>query len=123
MRTFLSALILAFCFAAPVFCQKVTHPTGHNELVIRNATLLTVTHGRIENGSVYVKDGKIVAFGTLNPAEIWGVAAQLGSLDVGKTVADGDPLDVRTDVNRVFIAGHEVPLESPQTHLRDAYMK
>ena len=33
---------------------------------------------------------------TLNPAEIWGVADQLGSLDVGKTanvvVADGDPL-------------------------------
>ena len=32
---------------------------------------------------------------TLNPAEIWGVADQLGSLDVGKTanvvVADGDP--------------------------------
>ena len=36
---------------------------------------------------------------TLNPAEIWGVADQLGSLDVGKTanvvVADGDPLDVK----------------------------
>ena len=41
---------------------------------------------------------------TLNPAEIWGVADQLGSLDVGKTanvvVADGDPLDVKTDVKR-----------------------
>ncbi|HXE91844.1 MAG TPA: amidohydrolase family protein [Terriglobales bacterium] len=64
---------------------------------------------------------------TLNPAEIWGVAAQLGSLDVGKTanvvVADGDPLDVRTDVKRVFIAGREVPLTSRQTALRDAYMK
>ena len=63
MRTFLSALILALCFAAPAFCQEVTHPTGHNEVVIRNAMLLTVTHGRIENGSVYVKDGKIVALG------------------------------------------------------------
>jgi imidazolonepropionase-like amidohydrolase len=51
----------------------------------------------------------------------------LGSLDAGKVanvvVADGDPLDVRTDVKRVFIAGREVPLTSRQTALRDAYMK
>ena len=64
---------------------------------------------------------------TLNPAEIWGVSDQLGSLDVGKSanvvVADGDPLEVRTDVKRVFIAGQEVPMESRQTRLRDEYMK
>ncbi len=46
---------------------------------------------------------------TLNAAEIWGVADQLGSLDPGKTanvvVANGDPLDVKTDVKHVFIAG------------------
>jgi imidazolonepropionase-like amidohydrolase len=62
---------------------------------------------------------------TLNPAEIWGVADQLGSLDVGKmanvVVANGDPLDVRTDVKHVFIAGEEVPLVSRQTELRDMY--
>ncbi len=64
---------------------------------------------------------------TLNPAEIWGVADQLGSLDVGKTanvvVADGDPLDVRSDVKRVFIEGHDVPMTSRQTELRDRYSK
>jgi len=62
---------------------------------------------------------------TLNPAEIWGVADQLGSLDVGKTanvvVADGDPLDVKSDVKRVFIEGREVPMTSRQTELRDRY--
>ena len=62
---------------------------------------------------------------TLNPAEIWGVADQLGSLDVGKTanvvVADGDPLDVKTDVKRVFINGQEVPMTNRQTELRDRY--
>jgi imidazolonepropionase-like amidohydrolase len=62
---------------------------------------------------------------TLNPAEIWGVADQLGSLDVGKTanvvVADGDPLDVKSDVKRVFIDGREVPMTSRQTELRDWY--
>ena len=62
---------------------------------------------------------------TLSPAEIWGVADQLGSLDIGKTanvvVADGDPLDVKSDVKRVFIAGREVPMTSRQTELRDRY--
>lgn len=64
---------------------------------------------------------------TLNAAEIWGVAQQLGSLDVGKTanvaVANGDPLDVKTDVKRVFIAGREVPMSDRQVRLRDEYSK
>ncbi len=62
---------------------------------------------------------------TLNPAEIWGVADQYGSLEPGKVanvvVANGDPLDVRTDVKRVFIAGREIPMTSRQTRLRDEY--
>jgi imidazolonepropionase-like amidohydrolase len=64
---------------------------------------------------------------TLNPAEIWGVADKLGSLDTGKlanvVVANGDPLDVKTDVKRVFVQGAEVPMSSRQTRLRDEYMK
>jgi imidazolonepropionase-like amidohydrolase len=64
---------------------------------------------------------------TINPAEIWGIADQYGSLDVGKVanvvIANGDPLDVKTDVKQVFIAGREIPMVSRQTQLRDAYMK
>jgi len=63
---------------------------------------------------------------TLNPAEIWGVSDQLGSLDVGKmanvVVANGDPLDVRTDVKMVFIQGRETSMRTRQTDLRDQYM-
>src|SRR5205807_10045629 len=62
---------------------------------------------------------------TLNPAEIWGVADKLGSLDVGKlanvVVASGDPLDVKTDVKQVFINGESIPMVSHQTRLRDQY--
>ena len=62
---------------------------------------------------------------TLNPAEIWGVADQLGSLDVGKTanvvVANGDPLDVKTDVKQVYIQGRAIAMTSRQTRLRDQY--
>jgi imidazolonepropionase-like amidohydrolase len=81
--------------------------------------------------------GYAVAFGlpydeaikalTINPAEIWGIADQYGSLDVGKVanvvIANGDPLDVKTDVKQVFIAGREIPMTSRQTQLRDAYTK
>lgn len=38
-------------------------PAAHNEILIKNAVLLTVTHGTVQNGSVYIKDGKIAAFG------------------------------------------------------------
>ncbi|HEU5415602.1 MAG TPA: amidohydrolase family protein [Candidatus Angelobacter sp.] len=64
---------------------------------------------------------------TLNPAQMWGVDKDLGSLDVGKVgnvvVANGDPLDVKTDVKHVFIDGAEIPLVSRQTELRDQYWK
>lgn len=64
---------------------------------------------------------------TINPAEIWGVADRFGSLDAGKVanvvVANGDPLDVKTDVKRVFIAGRETSMQTKQTRLRDEYSK
>ena len=64
---------------------------------------------------------------TLNAAEVWGVADQLGSLDVGKTanvvMANGDPLDVKTDVKQVFIQGRAVPMTDRQVRLRDEYSR
>jgi imidazolonepropionase-like amidohydrolase len=58
---------------------------------------------------------------TIYPAEIWGVADRLGSLEVGKAanviVTDGDPLEIRTIVSRVFIAGEEIPMDSRHTLL------
>jgi imidazolonepropionase-like amidohydrolase len=64
---------------------------------------------------------------TINPAQMWGVDKDLGSLEVGKmgnvVVANGDPLDVKTDVKHVFIQGQEIPLVSKQTELRDQYWR
>lgn len=57
---------------------------------------------------------------TLYPAEIWGVADKLGSIEKGKwadlIVTDGDPLETRTQVRRVFIRGREA--DSGNRHLR-----
>jgi imidazolonepropionase-like amidohydrolase len=37
--------------------------TVHHDVVIKNAIVMTVTHGNIANGSIYIKDGKIAAVG------------------------------------------------------------
>ena len=36
---------------------------AHNEVLIKNAVVMTATHGNITGGSVYIKDGKIAAVG------------------------------------------------------------
>lgn len=63
---------------------------------------------------------------TLNPARIFGVDKQLGTLEPGKTadvvVWSGDPFDLRQAPTNVLIAGKEVKLESRQTKLRDRYL-
>ena len=62
---------------------------------------------------------------TLYPAQMLGLAEKFGSLEVGKEaslfVADGDILDIRTHVIRMWIAGQEVSLESRHTRLYEKY--
>jgi imidazolonepropionase-like amidohydrolase len=38
-------------------------PAAHPDVVIKDAIVMTVTHGNIKNGSIYIKDGKIAAVG------------------------------------------------------------
>lgn len=63
---------------------------------------------------------------TLYAAQIWGVADRLGSLEAGKEasliVTDGDPLEIRTNVKRVFIAGEEIPMDSRHTLLYEKFL-
>jgi imidazolonepropionase-like amidohydrolase len=62
---------------------------------------------------------------TLYPAELLGVADQLGSIEPGKQatllVCDGDLFDIRSNVKRMWIAGKEVSLESRHTRLYEKY--
>jgi imidazolonepropionase-like amidohydrolase len=62
---------------------------------------------------------------TINPATIFRVAGSSGSLEVGKdadvVVWSGDPLEVTTAAERVFIRGRDIPMVSRQTLLRDRY--
>jgi imidazolonepropionase-like amidohydrolase len=58
---------------------------------------------------------------TLSPAEIFGVADRMGSLEVGKDanlfLATGDVMDHRTEVTHVFIDGVAQSLETRHTRL------
>jgi len=64
---------------------------------------------------------------TINPAEIFGVADQLGSLEEGKVanlfVSTGDPFETKTQIEHLFIAGWKVPIESRQTLLYDEFLE
>ena len=64
---------------------------------------------------------------TLAPAEILGVDDRLGSIDVGKSaslvLADGDLLEIRTQILGEWIDGVEVDLSSRHTRLRDRWSR
>lgn len=63
---------------------------------------------------------------TIIPAEIFGVADKLGSLEKGKNatlfVTDGDPFETKTQVKYLFIDGWMIPLESRHTKLYDEFL-
>ena len=64
---------------------------------------------------------------TLSPAEIYGVADSVGSIEVGKAadivIWPADPLELTTYADQVFIDGIAISMESRQTMLRDRYLQ
>jgi len=63
---------------------------------------------------------------TIVPAEIFGVADQLGSLEVGKSatlfVSTGDPFETKTKVKYLFINGWQVAIDSRHIQLYDEFL-
>ncbi len=64
---------------------------------------------------------------TIAPAQMFGVADKLGSIEVGKIanvfVCDGDPFETKTNISDVFIEGWQMPMVSRQTQLYDEFLK
>jgi len=62
---------------------------------------------------------------TLEPARVWGVAERVGSLEPGKdadvVVWSGDPFELTTNVERVFINGAEMSRDTRQKQLLERY--
>ncbi len=64
---------------------------------------------------------------TIVPAQIFGVADKLGSLENGKManvlVTTGDPFETKTEIRHVFIDGYLIPMESRQTRLYEEFLQ
>jgi imidazolonepropionase-like amidohydrolase len=62
---------------------------------------------------------------TSAPARVWGIADRTGSLEMGKdadvVVWSGDPFELTTAAEHVFIRGREMPKETRQTELLKKY--
>jgi imidazolonepropionase-like amidohydrolase len=62
---------------------------------------------------------------TIYPAQIFGIDDKIGSLEKGKianiVLADGDILEMSTNIKHVFIEGKEADLSSVYTELLDKY--
>ena len=64
---------------------------------------------------------------TLSPAQIFGVADRVGSLEPGKDatliVSTGDPLEIRSNVVLEFIQGKKIDLSSRHTRSYEKYLE
>jgi imidazolonepropionase-like amidohydrolase len=58
-RLALHSVYLTMLLVTAAFAQSA----AHHDVLIKNATVMTVTHGNVKNGSIYIKDGKIAAVG------------------------------------------------------------
>jgi hypothetical protein len=93
-------------------------PAPHNIQRLRQAAGIAVAHGLPWEDAL--------AAITRNPAEIFGVTAENGSLARGRpadlVLWSGDPLEVTTLADRVFVQGVAQSMHSRQTELRDRYL-
>ena len=116
--TFERKLALAcviFAMSSAAFAQS-SNSAQHHDVVIKNATVMTVSHGNIKNGSVYIKDGKIAAVGeTVNaPANVTVINAQGKYLTPG-IVDSHSHIALDDDVNEATS-----PV-TPQMIMKDAF--
>jgi imidazolonepropionase-like amidohydrolase len=95
----------------------------------------TGNNSAVEAHTIMYEAGQAVAFGlphetalaalTRNPAEIYGVAAQLGTIEAGKvanlTVTSGDALELTSEVRYVFIKGQLQSLDNRHKQLYEKY--
>lgn len=109
----------ALLHRAGVRIAFTTFNDSHNARKIRQLAGNAVAHG-------LPKDAALAAL-TVQPAEIFGLASERGRIARGQ-VADvvlwsGDPLEVTSAADQVWIAGRAVEMRSRQTELRDRYLK
>jgi imidazolonepropionase-like amidohydrolase len=100
------------------------------ELHAAGVRIAIATFNSSDSRTLPYEAGQAVGFGlpweealkaiTLYPAQIFGLADRLGTIEPGKlanlVVTTGDPLEIRTEVKHVFIGGQ--PADRMNRHLR-----
>ena len=63
---------------------------------------------------------------TINPAEIFGIADQYGSVEAGKranlVVSTGDPLETSSQILHVFVDGYRIPMSNRHIRLYQEFL-
>ena len=64
---------------------------------------------------------------TINPAEIFGIADQYGSVEAGKranlVVSTGDPLETSSQILHVFVDGYRIPMSNRHIRLYQEFLE
>jgi imidazolonepropionase-like amidohydrolase len=95
---------------------QTSAPAAHHDVVIRNAVVMTVTHGNIKNGSIYIKDGKIAAVGENVDAPSSATVIDAGGKYVTPGIVDSHShIALDDDVNEATS-----PI-TPQMMMKDAF--
>ena len=96
----------------------ISNNTSHNAYVIRQIAGNAAAYG--------LPYDEALASITKVPAQWFGLDNQIGSLESGMlanlVVWDGDPLEITSSADNVFIQGQSMPMTSRQTMLRDRYL-
>jgi imidazolonepropionase-like amidohydrolase len=96
----------------------ISNSDSHNAYVVRQIA---------GNAAAYGLPSEVaLASMTRTPAEWFGINDRYGTLESGMqadlVIWDGDPLEVTTSAEQVFIKGEAMPMTSRQTMLRDRYL-
>ncbi len=64
---------------------------------------------------------------TINPAEIFGIADEYGSIEAGKranlVISTGDPLETSSQIHHVFIDGYRIPMSNRHIRLYQEFLE
>ncbi len=115
----------------PFRTPKILHDEGILFCIGSNSSSFQAAHLR----NLPYKAGTAAAHGlskddaiksiTLNSAKILGIDDQVGSLEIGKDatffISDGDPLEILTTVEQLYIQGRKVDMSDRHKMLRDKY--
>ena len=110
------ALLSVAAFAQSASSEQRSASSDQNDVVIKNAIVMTVTHGNIKNGSVYIKNGKISAVG-----EIVNAPASATVIDAGGKYVTPGIVDSHSHIALDDDVNEATSPVTPQMMMKDAF--